>query len=499
MNSAQSILATADSAALAASTHIKCPRKSVVIKFRAQPPEGPALVCDMLLVGEDHASPTGHTAGEISLIDFYKAAVHRAAYGTTPRCLDIFIEDSEGRSHLHSSGHRYRSDTAYPIVTADACLQNLRSQLRGCLPAPSRAAGTTDVQDCPLGEVNIRVHAIDTRALIMHTRRENSGYRDMLSLLEKHINSRLSTVVNPRVWVTYFAGLGPKGEIEDSTVPRLTPAMKKALVTELFVGNAGAFALWEKEHLGLSRRVRQRARAFGAKNSSWLLDAVLAECHRSTFWINVMARAMDVYTFLRMFGPYAVKAGSACRGANGDVRPRCCMFFGGWAHVDYMFQVTRGLMKAAWPGVDDLACHESDTASFPVNQTRVLPRAATVRTTGDLLDLIGLRAVAPDRPDRSVRRRRKDRALAEIRRYQKSTDLLMRKLPFQRVVREILADRGGLVTRMQAGAVEALQQAAEHHLVSLMEDTNLCALHCGRVTITPKDTRVARRLAGEIP
>jgi histone H3/H4 len=332
----------------------------------------------------------------------------------------------------------------------------------------------------------------------MHTTRENSKYRDMGDILEDHLGSRVSPVVIPRVWVAYFAGLGPKGEIEDSTVPRLTPAMKNALVTELFGGNAGAFALWEEEHLGLSRRVRQRARAFGAKNSSWLLNAVLAECYQSKTWMTVMARAMDVYTFLRMFGPYTVRAGSACRKAAGDVRPRCCMFFGGWAHVDYMFQVTRRLMKAAWPGSsDDLACRESDTASFPVDQTRVLPKAATVRTTGDLLDLVGLRATSgPVRPQRRVRRR-KDRALAEIRRYQKSTDLLIRKLPFQRVVRDILGARG--ITRMQAGAVEALQQAAEHHLVSLMEDTNLCALHCRRVIIMPKDMALARRLAGEIP
>lgn len=103
---------------------------------------------------------------------------------------------------------------------------------------------------------------------------------------------------------------------------------------------------WEEEHLGLSRRVRQRARAFGAKNTSWLLNAVLAECYRSESWTDLMARAMDVYTFLRMFAPYNVRAESACRGADGDVRPRCCMFFGGWAHVDNMFHVIRRLMKA---------------------------------------------------------------------------------------------------------------------------------------------------------
>merc|ERR1712126_478656 len=67
-------------------------------------------------------------------------------------------------------------------------------------------------------------------------------------------------------------------------------------------------------------------------------------------------------------------------------------------------------------------------------------------------------------------------ALREIRRYQKSTELLLRKLPFQR------------------SAVMALQEASEAYLVGLMEDTNLCAIHAKRVTIMPKDIQLARRI-----
>lgn len=90
-------------------------------------------------------------------------------------------------------------------------------------------------------------------------------------------------------------------------------------------------------------------------------------------------------------------------------------------------------------------------------------------------------------------------ALREIRRYQKSAELLIRKLPFQRLVREIAADvsvhSNGL--RFQASAVAALQEAAEAYLVSLFEDTNLCAIHAKRVTIMPKDVQLARRIRGE--
>ena len=87
-------------------------------------------------------------------------------------------------------------------------------------------------------------------------------------------------------------------------------------------------------------------------------------------------------------------------------------------------------------------------------------------------------------------------ALREIRRYQKSTDLLIRKLPFQRLVREIAQDFKEDL-RFQGSAVLALQEASEAYLVSLFEDTNLCAIHAKRVTITPKDIQLARRIRGE--
>lgn len=87
-------------------------------------------------------------------------------------------------------------------------------------------------------------------------------------------------------------------------------------------------------------------------------------------------------------------------------------------------------------------------------------------------------------------------ALREIRKYQKSTDLLIRKLPFQRLVREIAQDFKTDL-RFQSSAVLALQEAAEAYLVGLFEDTNLAAIHAKRVTIMPKDIQLARRIRGE--
>ncbi|XP_067883077.1 histone H3-like [Heterodontus francisci] len=88
-------------------------------------------------------------------------------------------------------------------------------------------------------------------------------------------------------------------------------------------------------------------------------------------------------------------------------------------------------------------------------------------------------------------------ALREIRRHQKSTELLIRKLPFQRLVREIAQDFKTDL-RFQSSAVIALQDASEAYLVGLFEVTNLCAIHAKRVNIMPKDIQLARRIRGEI-
>ena len=104
-------------------------------------------------------------------------------------------------------------------------------------------------------------------------------------------------------------------------------------------------------------------------------------------------------------------------------------------------------------------------------------------------------------------------ALREIRRYQKSTELLIRKLPFQRLVREIAQDfkRDLRFQYVAIGALQVkifvnlnhsylcyvIQEASEAYLVGLFEDTNLCAIHAKRVTIMPKDMQLARRLREE--
>ena len=105
-------------------------------------------------------------------------------------------------------------------------------------------------------------------------------------------------------------------------------------------------------------------------------------------------------------------------------------------------------------------------------------------------------APVPGRVKRVIRYRPGTVALREIRKYQKSTDLLIRKLPFQRLVREI-AHEIKTDLRFQSSAILALQEATEVYMVGLFEDMNLLAVHAKRVTIMPKDLILAQRIRGE--
>ena len=106
------------------------------------------------------------------------------------------------------------------------------------------------------------------------------------------------------------------------------------------------------------------------------------------------------------------------------------------------------------------------------------------------------RTRASARKKRPHRFRPGTRALREIRKYQKSTDLLLSKIPFQRLVREITEEMFKKQYRFTKDAMLALQEAAESHLIELFEDTNLLAIHAERVTIMPKDIQLACRIRG---
>ena len=87
-------------------------------------------------------------------------------------------------------------------------------------------------------------------------------------------------------------------------------------------------------------------------------------------------------------------------------------------------------------------------------------------------------------------------ALRQVKRLQKSTELLIAKAPFSRLVREIAeSHKAGL--RFQSSAVASIQEATEAFVISLLSDANLTALHANRVTALPRDLQLVRRLRGE--
>ncbi|KAL0222644.1 hypothetical protein RCL1_002498 [Eukaryota sp. TZLM3-RCL] len=103
--------------------------------------------------------------------------------------------------------------------------------------------------------------------------------------------------------------------------------------------------------------------------------------------------------------------------------------------------------------------------------------------------------MAPPKPRKSSRPG--PIALKEIRKYQATSHLLLRKLPFARLVREICMNFSQEKLRWQQEALEALQHASEHYIVSLFEDAYLCSIHSKRVTLFVKDMQLARRIRGD--
>lgn len=92
-------------------------------------------------------------------------------------------------------------------------------------------------------------------------------------------------------------------------------------------------------------------------------------------------------------------------------------------------------------------------------------------------------------------------ALKQIQYFQKTTDLLLRLLPFQRIIREVSDDlslNGTGKYRWKSTAIQALQTAAECYLVSLFEDVNKAAIHAKRVTIRPEDLHLVREIRGRV-
>ena len=88
-------------------------------------------------------------------------------------------------------------------------------------------------------------------------------------------------------------------------------------------------------------------------------------------------------------------------------------------------------------------------------------------------------------------------ALHDICQFQKSTELLIHKLPFLHLVHEIAQEVGRFDMYLQVHVILTLQEAAEVYLLGLMEDTNVCAMHTKHITTMPKNIQLAHHICGE--
>ncbi|KZO95173.1 histone-fold-containing protein [Calocera viscosa TUFC12733] len=146
---------------------------------------------------------------------------------------------------------------------------------------------------------------------------------------------------------------------------------------------------------------------------------------------------------------------------------------------------------------------DSSAPSSPVRKSTARKTTGGKAPRRRTSEKVFYRAPAAPPSPRTERKKRRYRpgtlALREIRKYQKSTDLLVQKLPFSRLVREIAQDMTTVnrAIRWQSSALRALQEATEAYLVHLFEDAYLCTIHAKRVTLMQRDLQLARRIRGK--
>jgi len=138
--------------------------------------------------------------------------------------------------------------------------------------------------------------------------------------------------------------------------------------------------------------------------------------------------------------------------------------------------------------------HNTNSRGHDTNDM-VRSKAHPFKTIGNGMRPPRQRLIKPRGQIRKARRFRPGTvALRQIRKYQKSTELLIRKLPFQRLVKEVVCQKFQMQYRFQSTALLALQEASEQFLVNMFEKVNHIAIHSNRQTIMSKDMYLWDRL-----
>jgi histone H3/H4 len=449
-------------------------------------PSGTVQTLSVLLLGEDHDHDSRGPGAHV--VNILEAMVTRAR--RSKQCVDVFIESQARRCTSMSP-----SDVAH--VKQRGChgkynmLNMVEVELQGCLPLEKNAVVTTPLRPCPPPFItNFRLHATDVRASSITGTDAASG---RIALLGPKLGGAMPAAANKREYLDFFMGLGPKGATDEASATRPPSARVKTFLSgfkrTVLADNQGALDRWMLHHGTAGKLLRKRIRKLPATDQKWLIDTFYSIPF--TQLVDLISRFHDLYTIVRMLTPHDAKARPPCLpNLNGANRPSCCVVLTGAAHTEFLVRFFAALQGQTWKTVT--VATNIPVARIPCFVHGANAALAPVNTVSKLLDRMGM-GIVPN-PRRRPSRSRPRGWLRQIHHYQKTTDLLIHRLPFQRLVREIL-NPPGRDFWMQASAVEALQEAAEAFLVRLFEDSNLCAIHAGRVTVQVKDTELAQHLS----
>jgi hypothetical protein len=325
---------------------------------------------DVLLLGERHDQPFSvpQSPDEISMQTFLQAAAYRAAYGSSPRCCDIFIE--------YPSIDRKLPEW-YP--SCPGTLAHLCSSLAPCIPE-SPGVGIRS-EGCPLGRHQVRVHAFDTRA--------------------PRVQMHLVTEEFVQDWMYFFMGLDLDGQVTLKPFPQ-----------RFFVDYASMHSMYMPDlmrfHTQMVKRVQRRAHKLGVERAERIAQLVIDTAPMTRHVFKIQSHASNFYLVLRMLAPSRVRPSSPCVATRpGGTVPRCCIVYAGQSHTEHVRDILMAIEDIDFDVQDHLGRIKlPNTGKHPLNMgVRGLPVAdigvdysRRVSTVGELLLGLNLGIPGPTQP-----------------------------------------------------------------------------------------------------
>jgi hypothetical protein len=305
----------------------------------------PTQPVDVLLIGELHTPPILKRPEpyEMETLALLQAAAYRAAYGTTPRCCDVFIEDTAVR-YAVSRGATMHIGEQHARLMGRSTLTDLTRQLLPCIPGRhglGERPSLSMYDRCPLGNHQVRVHAFDTRYyphldLEVH---HSGAMRHLIDTSEQVIAPSIAARYTE--WMRYLMGLDVRGGV---TMDEFPAEMLEEYMERYLAGRRDWMAKYMKFRADVVQRIQRRARKLGVDRAAHIGQLVIDTTHRSSLHLKTMgtmeANASNFYLVLRMLSPNNMRDASPCRAdIPGGTVPRCCIVYAGKHHVEHVHAI----------------------------------------------------------------------------------------------------------------------------------------------------------------